>query len=183
MQHLRELAEQNGIAFRTSPMDALRQSIDALTRALGGVPPAFDAIRNAAQQASRPLEIPVRFRMPEGGGPFRDFPSIPEFRHGGIIGGDVYIPRAAQGLMVPSRPGGQLFVAGEGGDSEVVAPVRALFGSLGDSIASKVAAAVSGAMTVIVPVNIDGQQIDKLIVRRGRAGLIPVQMKGQFGGY
>jgi len=49
-QSLISQAEANGIAFATDPQDRLIASIDALTVAMGGIPPKFDEIGESAER-------------------------------------------------------------------------------------------------------------------------------------
>lgn len=71
----------------------------------------------------------------------------------GFAGGGIVMPRgsvlpwryAARGIVVPSRPNrGTPVIMGEGGSAEVAAPVKQLFGALGDMMASKNVAALAG---------------------------------------
>jgi hypothetical protein len=58
-QSLVDQAAASGIAFSTDKTDRLVMSIDALTKALGGVPPAVNAITHAVNDIPRDVQINV----------------------------------------------------------------------------------------------------------------------------
>jgi hypothetical protein len=79
-QSLVDQAKAAGIAFSTDKTDRLVMSIDALTAALGGVPPAFDKITDAAGRIPREITIDVNERHNSGRGV--DQPDGPGFANG-----------------------------------------------------------------------------------------------------
>jgi hypothetical protein len=110
-----------------------------------------------------PVVIPVTYGHP---GEAPDAGNPPEMARGGVI--LPFVPRAAQGLITPKRPGGQLVMAHSG---EVVAPVKALFAEVG-----KAAAAAAGGGTIHVHLHLDGREIADVVVKRNKAGLAPMRV-------
>ena len=113
-QSLVEQAKAAGIAFKTDSTDRLTASIDALTVALGGVPPKVDAIgqslRGLPSQTDLGLGQGIAYGEPAPGGG---------------------IPGYARGGYVPARPGGTLVRVGEGGRGETIVPDGAGGGGFG----------------------------------------------------
>jgi hypothetical protein len=103
-QSMIEQAKAAGIAFKTDSTDRLTASIDALTVALGGVPPKVDAIG----QSLRGLPSNV-LPFPGGGS------------QAGDAGGDG-IPAFASGGYVAPRPGGTIVRVAEAGQGEYITP-------------------------------------------------------------
>jgi len=65
-QALIEQAKASGIAFKTDGTERLIQSIDALTVALGGVPPALEKIGSAAEKLDgKTIDLTVRYNEPD----------------------------------------------------------------------------------------------------------------------
>ncbi len=157
--------EESGLSFTETLTDGLSrviESIEQLVAALTGIPPVVIPVTYT--ETNRPPGVP------QSGGQASEIP--------GAARGAVVLPfrprGAAAGDLVQPRAGGVLMNVGEGGDAEVIAPVKALFGQLADQIASKVAGAVSGGGQRIV-LELDGQVIADVVVRRNRAGLIPIR--------
>ena len=116
-----------------------------------------------------PVYIPVSYGDPGayggGGG------SAEGMARGGIV--LPFVPRAAQGI-VTARPGGSPVIVGEGGQAELVAPVRALAREIG---AAAAAAAGGGGGRGEAAIILDGEVVGRWFMRRNRAGLLPVMAR------
>jgi hypothetical protein len=106
-QSMIEQAKAAGIAFKTDPTERLTASIDALTVALGGVPPKIDAIGQSLN--GLPSNV---LQFPDVG---RGYPSP--------AGGDG-IPAFAAGGYVAPRPGGTVVRVAEAGVGEYITPAN-----------------------------------------------------------
>jgi hypothetical protein len=118
---LKKIAEDAGIAFQVDPMlraaDAMERVADSLERVLGGANGSADAFDRMAQNAAR---VPA---VGGGGG-------------GNTSGGGVRPPvMAASGAVIEPRPGGTPAIVGEGGSTELIAPVAALAREIGRGLA------------------------------------------------
>lgn len=106
-------------------------------------------------------------RPPQGGQPGR--PS--GLRHGGIV--LPFRPRAAaEGAVIQARPGGELVRMGEGGKAELAVPIDALLSRMTET-AVRAAGAGGGEQRVVI--ELEGRQVAEALIRRNRAGLMPVQ--------
>ncbi len=170
--------EETGLRFTESLTESMQRLIDRigdLVNALLGIPNIDRTVtvntnyassggsNNPSESNYDPLMGP---RPPGYTGPW------PPMARGGVVHGNVlpFVPHAGAGAYVPATPGGQPFIAGEGGGDEVIAPVRALFGSLGDSIASKVAAASRGSGMQHVHLHLNGREIASWLLDGTRTG-------------
>jgi TP901 family phage tail tape measure protein len=150
-----ESVEETGLSFTESLTDGLSRVIDSIEKlvaALTGIPP---------------VNIPVNYQDP-GPPPGHPGPG-PEFARGGVV--LPFRPRAAaEGLVVPSSPGGELVRMGEAGQAELAAPVKALLSKMQETA---LLAAGGGEQRIILQV--DGQALSEVVVRRNRAGLLPIR--------
>lgn len=171
-----ENLEQTGLRFTESLTESTQRLIDRigdLVNALLGIPNIDRTVTITTNRSDNsndrnesdydPLMGP---RPPGYTGPW------PPMARGGVVHGNVlpFVPRAQAGAYVPATPGGKPFIAGEGGGDEVIAPVRALFGSLGDSIASKVAAAARGGGVQHIHLHLNGREIASWLLDSTRTG-------------
>lgn len=195
MQRLKELAEQNGITFKTDPMDRMVEVLEAIAKVLGADIP--DAAKKAGEALNGIPPPPEGYGYGGGGG------------GGGYNNGYGYAgygpppgygqpppgppppgpppPGAAMGAIVSPKPGGKVYNVGEGGSTEVIAPVAAMLKNIGAGVAMQMqkqggggAAAggfAGGGAEVVVPpiiVNVDGQALVRIMERRMRAGAMRV---------
>jgi hypothetical protein len=149
-------AEDAGVTYAKTLSESMQDAVDAIMKlvaALTGIP------------QPNPIHIPVSYDnpgAPPGGGDRHN----PEFGAGGIV---LPFRRAAKGTVV----GGPTHVLmGEKG-AEVAAPISALFGRLGDTIAQKVGGA--GPSQIVVPIHVGGEKLDNILIRRNKAGMWTVK--------
>lgn len=162
-------------------LETLQLGLSALIQAVGGeLPAAWLAASEAVdkykgkQTEATDLDI-FRGALPT------EKPSSSKGKgmaHGGFVSGRVlpFLPRAASGLMVPATPGGTAFVAGEGGSTELIAPVRDLAHEIGAAAAA--AAMGAGGQTIVIPVYIGGEKLDEIVLQRTRSGHMQVDSAG-----
>jgi hypothetical protein len=157
-----ESAEAAGVTYAKTMTEAFAEMIAAireLVAALGGVPSAVPG--GTRPPAGKP--VPPDEQDYYGGGDY------PQMARGGVV--LPFAPRAANGI-VAAKAGGTPVIVGEGGQAELVAPVRALAREIG----AAAAAASGGGGDVYV--FIDGQQLDARIERRTRTGHTRVDAAG-----
>lgn len=123
-----EQAKAAGIAFKTDSTDRLTASIDALTVALGGVPPKIEAIGQSMNS------------LPDISGRFAGIAAGEPAPGGGI-------PSFASGGYVPPRPGGTIVRVAEAGVGEYITPAS---GGPGGSAPGSVTVSI-GEMNLTVP--------------------------------
>ena len=168
-------AEDAGITFTQSLTEGLAgviESIKELVAALTGVPPVNIPVNVNYRERGKP-DVLRGGRGGRGGSPSFDNGDgdFRDFARGGVV--LPFRPRAAaEGLVVPSRAGGELVRMGEGGQAELAAPVRALLAQMQET-AVRAAAAAGGEQRIVLEV--DGQVLSEVVVRRNRAGLLPVR--------
>jgi hypothetical protein len=157
-------AEEAGINFAqtlTESMQSVIEEIRNLVAALTGIP------RNVT------TTVTTHHRDTYSGEPAsgQERDRGEELARGAIIGRNVlpFIPRAAQGLIT-AQPGGSPVIVGEGGQAELVAPVRALAREIG----AAAAAAAGGGGNQVIQVILDGQVLATAMVKRNRAGGLPI---------
>jgi len=153
-----ESIEETGLSFTESLSDGLSRVIDSIEKlvaALTGIPP---------------VEIPVTYTETNRPRP----PSGQASGEENLARGGVVLPfrprAAAEGLVVPSSAGGELVRMGEGGEPELAAPVKALLATMQETA---LMAAGGGEQRIVVEV--DGQVLSEVVVRRNRAGLLPIR--------
>lgn len=139
--------------------EALRTAGAAAEEHLGRI---RDRAREAADQVDRV--------GPPRGGPRGAEREVPGRAYGWISPGNVlpFIPRAAAGALTS---GPQLFMAGEGGEPELIAPVRAVLREVGRE-AARAAAAAGGSGMPVVQVFIGGEQLVPVITRLQKGGYL-----------
>lgn len=155
-------AEEAGITFAQSLSESMASVVDEirnLVAALTGIP------RNVTTTVTTRHE---NVYGGAGGAGSQDSDGVPAMARGGVV--LPFVPRAANGL-VSAQPGGRHVLVGEGGQTELVAPVRALAREIG---AAAAAAAGGGGGDQAIVINIDGQVLARAMVRRNRAGALPV---------
>lgn len=174
--------EEAGVTFAESMSDSFESMTDALwemVRVMGGeVPAAIRKAGDAADETARRRYKPANDDEVEvdyhGGG--RPRPGdIPEAAHGALV--LPFMPRMATGGVVQARPGGTALVAGEGGQAELVAPVRALAREIG----AAAAAAAGAGGPAIFHVYIGGEKLDTVLANRARTGHLPLAAGGRRG--
>jgi hypothetical protein len=166
---------------------AAKTTFDAISADIGGsmaqwkgaAEGAAKDVTDALLELPRGVRIPIEFPVtpPDTSGWWwtnpggTDTGSTPGLAHGGIVAPAWWsMPRAATGIVVPPRPGrGTPVVLGEANSAEVAAPVTALFGTLGDMIAAKVAAAVAAARPG-GDVYLDGVKVGRVLGELTRRG-------------
>lgn len=155
-QRMREIAEENGVAFRTDPMRAAADAMLEVAGALREIIGQADGVAAAIGKIPRETNVRVNYQTSGSpGGP----PPPGEPEEWNAKGDVVYTP-SIRGV-------------GEAG-AEVIAPVSALFGRLGDDIAQRVAGAVGGGAGQVIQIFLGGQKIDEYIVRRNENGYLPL---------
>jgi predicted peroxiredoxin len=169
-QSLISQAKEAGVAFAVDPVQAMAEgvkllvsNIQELVKVMGGIPVAANAAAGAVGNlatAGKGVGVPP-IGAPTGSEP-------PGFARGGLV-----IPRAQAGIVVAPRTGGTPVVMGEAGGAEVAAPVKALFGSLGDDMAARIAGRLGG-MLVSVSVNVDGRELAKVIEKAQLSGALRI---------
>jgi hypothetical protein len=175
LQALLDEAERNGINIVASPLVQslmVQQSMDAHLSKIAGA-----TEETAASVADMAAKYPGGGGggNNQGGGPTPPGPPPPpeppppppeppsKFARGGIV--LPFLPRAAQGI-VAAQPGGSPVIVGEGGETELVAPVRAIADRIG-----RAAAAAAGGGVIHVHVHLNSREIGEAMVQRRKAGL------------
>jgi tape measure domain-containing protein len=140
----------------------IKDLVDAIKRLVG----AWDDAGSAEDRyRSRP--------RPKPPDPNVDIPEdeIPMARGGVVL---PFVPRAANGLYAPAQPGGMLARIGEGGEPEIVTPVKNVL-----AMAERIATANGGGGgDIIIPVSIGGEKLDEIVLRRSRQGFMRVDAAG-----
>jgi hypothetical protein len=114
-------------------------------------------IRSALNALSSGVTIPVRW----------DVDPTPDLR--GNRGGGGGVPGAAAGALVTPRPGGSLYRVGEGGSTEVIAPVRALLQEIGGAIAAQLGGS-GRAETIVLPISLGTEKLTEILFERSKTG-------------
>lgn len=162
MQKLKEMAEQNGITFKTDPMERMIDVLERIAVVLGAELPeaaekTFNTLNDGIDELDRKeVRIPIHYEYYQHGTP------PPEG------GGEEDLPHHAKGAVVWEPEVAQI-----GEVPEAVTPLDKLYGNYADLVASKVAAAVGGGGGmggVNLTFNADGERIAKVVVRRQEAG-------------
>lgn len=163
-----QLLDENGVAY-TSAEDAGITYAKTMSEMFESLIEKIEAFVNALMGIKPPtIHIPVTY----------DDPGEPGRGRGGRRGEDgfargavvlPFVPRAANGI-VSARPGGSPVIVGEGGQAELVAPVRALAREIG----AAAAAAAGGGGPEVIQVILDGRVLAEAMVRRNRAGSLPI---------
>lgn len=179
-QALIDQAKAAGAAFPVDPItkaaDAMEKLVQILAKIHGISLDVQDGIGGIGDAVDRlPNRKDITIRVHEERLPGKE----PGFARGGIVAPPSWsIPRAANGILVASRPGfGTPVILGEGGSAEVAAPVAALFGVLGDKIAARVAGAVGARGPIMVSVQVDGREIARAVTRQTELGRINPQSR------
>lgn len=112
-QALIDQAKAAGIAFKTDGTERLIQSIDALTVALGGVPPALDKIGASADKLDgKTIDLTVRYNEPD---------MMPgQFNEGGFTEGGQGVTAAAG--FGPKRLGRDTLFQAHAGEHVMIVP-------------------------------------------------------------
>ncbi len=167
-----EQARAAGIAFPTDPSERLRSSIDALTTALGGVPPKFAEITSAlnSMPSSKDITITTNYLergggtgTPTGAGPNAEDLGLPEYDTG----------------TVSTRTQAAV-IHGTSSNPEIVSPLDSLLRSIGAGLAEQMAAenrtsntiggSQRGDRPILVQVVLDRRVVGDVLVDMKRAG-------------
>ncbi len=169
MQKLKEMAEQNGITFETSPMMRMVNALEAIAKVLGAELPSAAASASAAlDNVARDRSFKIRYRY-ESEGPVP--PGDPTDRNGD--------PGYAAG-GVASGPESGYWALLHG--TEAVVPVDKL-----DAFIKKVSGGEGGegggGQTIVVNVTLPGGEVLKYVEKATKAGMVrvhPNALKGPF---
>lgn len=155
--------EEAGIHFAQTVTDAIAgliKKITDLVNALLGIQPAIDGIHTPGSGNPPPPNT-------NPGAPGRE--GNPDYAHGGVV--LPFVRRFASGGVV--RPPGMVVPGigqvGEGGEAEVVSPVKALFREVGKA-AAQAAREASGGGVQHIHVHVDGRELMDVVNDRKRRG-------------
>jgi hypothetical protein len=180
MQHLRDMAEQAGITFKTDPMERMATALEAIAVKLGALPASILQVGNAFAGINPPtINIPYQF-VEVGGG----LPGEPGEGGGGGHpggGGGHFAGGHASGFDAIARSDGYLkFHRGErvsvvpAGDSpmsrEIAQQVAAQVGRGGDSGGD----GGSPVYHVTVPLTLDGRAMGQAVFELSKDGRLRI---------
>jgi hypothetical protein len=156
-----------GITFTETLTEGLSRAIEAINRLVSAL---------TGQINVPPIHVPViEDRSGGGGGGGEGFVGgdgggpVEQLRRGGVV--LPFMPRAANGI-VAAQHGGSPVVIGEGGESELVAPVQKLANQIGAAAARAALGAAGGV--IHVHVHMDGREVANAVVDRNRRGGLPI---------
>lgn len=182
MQHLKEIAEQNGITFKTDPMDQVVKVLQAIAKALGAdIPSAAQNTYNAINGI--PSEKTITVKWNQQGGPPDTGGGYNPSQNGGVGGGaggsggynvGEPEPQYATGGRVPYTPGGQHAIVSEQSTENILTDNQlAEIMARAQSMGGMAGAPRGGDRPIVVQLHnyIGGQKLDEVISKRINAGM------------